>query len=232
MVSHEKCHRGEAVDRLTALQGTGHLPFFSAIPCRLLHPNISCVENALNVFPEAYLRSLTVYLPVYLAPAVLVHRKRLFTESNKVLPKVLMGVMRSSFFLSSFITLAYSGSLLSLCLKHVPSQGCVLCIMRLGSQVNGPFWDRCWLQGSHCWWRRRVGVWSWHCIPCPEQQNHFSTVWLNGATWKRWMLVLMCWSSVLQQRLSHTAIQTMKAHIVMPSGLDLSSRAVEIFSVS
>ncbi len=44
-------------------------------PCRWMHEGQSCNGNALAFFPGAYLRALPVYLPVYVLPAILVHRR-------------------------------------------------------------------------------------------------------------------------------------------------------------
>lgn len=111
MASSERCAKGIPQDRFQGLQGTGHLPFFSSIPCGLLHPNTSCVGNIFSVFPEAYLRAVTVYLPVYVSSALLVHRKDLLKKPKIIFPKVLIGVLRSSLFLSSLISLAYLSQL-------------------------------------------------------------------------------------------------------------------------
>lgn len=176
MVSSEQCRAGKAIDHLEALKGTGHLPFYSPIPCRLLHPNRSCLENILMTIPESYLRSLTVYLPVYLAPAVLVHRKRLLSESSVVLPKVLMGVLRSSLFLTSVVSMAYAGTTVIILLPHTLFQGCAWCTISLNQQVNGRCCSHyCCLDGQSCL-RRRAGAWNWHCMLCPEPPSHSFSV--------------------------------------------------------
>lgn len=43
-------------------------------PCGWMHEGQSCTGNALRFLPGAYLRALPVYLPVYVLPAILVHR--------------------------------------------------------------------------------------------------------------------------------------------------------------
>ncbi len=57
-------------------------------------------------------RALPVYLPVYVVPALLVHRKRLLNP--KLAPdigrRVAMGAMRSSLFLALYCTLAWRGA--------------------------------------------------------------------------------------------------------------------------
>lgn len=40
----------------------------------LQHPGHSCASHPLSIVPGTYLRALGVYLPVYLLPALLVHR--------------------------------------------------------------------------------------------------------------------------------------------------------------
>lgn len=116
----EKCSKGVPQDVFERLKWTGHVPFYSSIPCELLHPNQSCIRNILTVFPEAYTRALSVYLPVYLVPAILVHRRKLLTQRKVILPKVVIGILRSSLFLSTVICLAYAGQLLSLFLQIWP----------------------------------------------------------------------------------------------------------------
>jgi hypothetical protein len=62
----------------------------------------------------AWGRALSVYLPVYLLPAALVHRQALLKRPLPILSKCLQGVARSSLFLSSYISLAFGGA----CLGH------------------------------------------------------------------------------------------------------------------
>ena len=55
-------------------------------------------------------RAIPVYLPVYLVPFVLVHRKRLMTRrALPLVSKMLQGVGRSSLFLASYCALAWVG---------------------------------------------------------------------------------------------------------------------------
>lgn len=57
-------------------------------------------------------RAIPVYLPVYVFPALLVHRKRLLDP--KLAPdigrRVVQGALRSSLFLSLYCTLAWRGA--------------------------------------------------------------------------------------------------------------------------
>ena len=73
--------------RLAALQGTPQEDFCHSRPCGFLHAGHSCNDNSLHFFPRAYARALPVYLPVYLLPAILVHRKRLL--DGKAGPQIL-----------------------------------------------------------------------------------------------------------------------------------------------
>ena len=43
-------------------------------PCEWAHEGETCSYAAAKFFPGAYLRALPVYLPVYILPAILVHR--------------------------------------------------------------------------------------------------------------------------------------------------------------
>lgn len=84
-----------------------------AHPCDWAHPGTTCDGNAARFFPGAYARALPVYLPVYVLPALLVHRKRLLTpgpEAAALWAKVLKGAARSSAFLALYCTLAWRGA--------------------------------------------------------------------------------------------------------------------------
>jgi hypothetical protein len=63
-----------------------------------------------SFLPRAYLRALRVYLPVYLIPAILVHRQRLLQKPLDIGGKVAAGIARSSLFLSLYVTLAFVGA--------------------------------------------------------------------------------------------------------------------------
>ncbi|KAL2971089.1 hypothetical protein AAZX31_15G174300 [Glycine max] len=47
------------------------------VPCSIVHGNQSCSGHILSFLVQAYQRALPVYLPVYLIPALIVHRKGL-----------------------------------------------------------------------------------------------------------------------------------------------------------
>lgn len=95
-----------------SLQNTRFKNFKGTCPCEVLHPGQSCNGFMLNFFPDAYLRAIPVYLPVYVFPALLVHRKRLLDP--KLAPdigrRVVQGALRSSLFLSLYCTLAWRGA--------------------------------------------------------------------------------------------------------------------------
>jgi hypothetical protein len=95
---------------LSKLAGSAHAAVVSRVPCGFLHPGRGCYSHAASQLPPAYARALEVYLPVYLVPALLVHRHRLLQRPADILPKVALGVARSSLFLSLFIGLAFAGA--------------------------------------------------------------------------------------------------------------------------
>ncbi|KAL4452113.1 hypothetical protein ABPG75_007775 [Micractinium tetrahymenae] len=97
---------------LAALAGTELAGFRSTIPCGFLHPGQACTQHTASFFPGAYLRALPVYFPVYVVPAILVHRKRLLqpNKAPQLWRKVALGVLRSSLFLSLYCTLAWRGA--------------------------------------------------------------------------------------------------------------------------
>ena len=76
------------------------------IPCDVVHPGQTCNEHAFGFFPQAYARAIPVYLPVYIIPALLIHRQRLLSDPE-IWPKIVKGTLRSSLFLSLFCTLAW-----------------------------------------------------------------------------------------------------------------------------
>ncbi|KAJ7959008.1 Transmembrane protein [Quillaja saponaria] len=77
------------------------------IPCSIVHGNQSCGAHVLSFLYQAYKRALPVYLPVYLIPALLVHRKGLLERPGTILAKGLLGTARSSLFLSVYCSSAW-----------------------------------------------------------------------------------------------------------------------------
>ncbi|EYU28494.1 hypothetical protein MIMGU_mgv1a010068mg [Erythranthe guttata] len=77
------------------------------IPCSIVHGNQSCGTHFFSFLLQAYKRALPVYLPVYLIPALIVHRKGLLNSPFKILWKGLFGTARSSLFLSMYCSSAW-----------------------------------------------------------------------------------------------------------------------------
>ncbi|XP_041018803.1 uncharacterized protein LOC121260832 isoform X2 [Juglans microcarpa x Juglans regia] len=77
------------------------------VPCSIIHANQSCSSHVLSFFLQAYKRALPVYLPVYLIPALIVHRQGLLKRPYTILGKGLLGTARSSLFLSAYCSSAW-----------------------------------------------------------------------------------------------------------------------------
>ncbi|XP_061361277.1 uncharacterized protein LOC133305163 isoform X2 [Gastrolobium bilobum] len=77
------------------------------VPCSIVHGNQSCGGHALSFLLQAYKRALPVYLPVYLIPALIVHRNGLLKRPYTILAKGLVGTARSSLFLSAYCASAW-----------------------------------------------------------------------------------------------------------------------------
>ncbi|KAG8660379.1 hypothetical protein MANES_02G152700v8 [Manihot esculenta] len=77
------------------------------IPCSIIHGNQSCGGHIISFFIQAYKRALPVYLPVYLIPALIVHREGLWKSPCSILAKGLVGIARSSLFLSTYCSSAW-----------------------------------------------------------------------------------------------------------------------------
>ncbi|TKY72930.1 Transmembrane protein 135 [Spatholobus suberectus] len=77
------------------------------VPCSIVHGNQSCSGHVLSFLLQAYKRALPVYLPVYLIPALIVHRKGLLKRPYTILAKGLFGTARSSLFLSVYCASAW-----------------------------------------------------------------------------------------------------------------------------
>eukprot|EP00252_Welwitschia_mirabilis_P025869 TRINITY_DN8246_c0_g1_i2.p1 TRINITY_DN8246_c0_g1~~TRINITY_DN8246_c0_g1_i2.p1 ORF type:complete len:513 (-),score=84.57 TRINITY_DN8246_c0_g1_i2:234-1772(-) len=72
------------------------------LPCSIIHGNQSCHQHTISFFFSAIARSLPVYLPVYLIPALIVHRQRLLKRPVPLLVKTFLGTARSTLFLSVY----------------------------------------------------------------------------------------------------------------------------------
>ncbi|KAK9219590.1 hypothetical protein WN943_008236 [Citrus x changshan-huyou] len=77
------------------------------VPCSIVHGNQGCLTHVVSFFIQAYKRALPVYLPVYLIPALIVHRKGLLERPYTILGKGLLGTARSSLFLSVYCSSAW-----------------------------------------------------------------------------------------------------------------------------
>ncbi|KAM1119836.1 hypothetical protein ACFX13_044746 [Malus domestica] len=78
------------------------------VPCSIVHGDQSCSGHVLSFLIQAYKRALPVYLPVYLIPALIVHRQDLLKRHYSILLKGLLGTARSSLFLSVYCSSAWA----------------------------------------------------------------------------------------------------------------------------
>ncbi|XVE55499.1 hypothetical protein DITRI_Ditri03aG0163500 [Diplodiscus trichospermus] len=98
----------EAIEKLYKAKGVEvKLDPNMKIPCSMIHGNQSCSEHVVSFLIEAYKRALPVYLPVYLVPALVVHRQDLLKGPYTILGKGIVGTARSSLFLSAYCTSAW-----------------------------------------------------------------------------------------------------------------------------
>ena len=111
MIRLQRQGQGSPPRTLRALRGTPHEAFCGSVPCSFLHRGKSCPRANLEFLPEAFLRALPVYLPVYLVPALFVHRQRLLDPvmGVQIWRRLVLGMLRSSAFLAAFCTLAWVG---------------------------------------------------------------------------------------------------------------------------
>ncbi|BBG95750.1 hypothetical protein Prudu_004383 [Prunus dulcis] len=77
------------------------------VPCSIVHGDQSCSAHIISFLVQAYKRALPVYLPVYLIPALIVHRQDLLKRHYSILLKGLLGTARSSLFLSVYCSSAW-----------------------------------------------------------------------------------------------------------------------------
>ncbi|XP_065847128.1 uncharacterized protein [Euphorbia lathyris] len=71
-------------------------------PCTIIHGNASCSSHLMSFFVQACKRAFPVYLPVYLIPALIVHRRGLLERPSSILGRGLLGTARSSLFLATY----------------------------------------------------------------------------------------------------------------------------------
>ncbi|XP_058096811.1 uncharacterized protein LOC131242280 isoform X2 [Magnolia sinica] len=77
------------------------------VPCSMVHGHQSCTRHVISFLIQAYGRALPVYLPVYLIPALIVHRQDLLKRPYTIFGKGLLGTARSSLFLSVYCSSAW-----------------------------------------------------------------------------------------------------------------------------
>lgn len=78
----------------------------------IAHPNTFSLTHALRIFPGVFKLAIPLYLPVYLVPAAIVQRTKLFVPVQEAIAKwrrLILSVLRSSAFLSSFTCLTWLG---------------------------------------------------------------------------------------------------------------------------
>ncbi|EFJ31580.1 hypothetical protein SELMODRAFT_439846 [Selaginella moellendorffii] len=103
------------------------------VPCTMIHANQLCLIHFLQFIGDAYVRSLMVYLPVYLGPAVVVHRQGLLKRPFTILTKSLLGTARSSLFLATYCASAWGWT----CLLFRLLNGCNPATLALGTFPTG-----------------------------------------------------------------------------------------------
>uniref|UniRef100_A0A0A9AIX5 Uncharacterized protein n=1 Tax=Arundo donax TaxID=35708 RepID=A0A0A9AIX5_ARUDO len=72
------------------------------VPCTILHSNQSCTGHFFSFLLQAYGRALPIYVPVYLVPALVLYRGHLVERPHTILGKNILGIARSSLFLSVY----------------------------------------------------------------------------------------------------------------------------------
>ncbi|KAJ8747429.1 hypothetical protein K2173_001011 [Erythroxylum novogranatense] len=103
------------------------------IPCPIIHGKQPCSKHVLSFFVEAYKRALPVYLPVYLIPALIVHRQGLLKRPYSILAKGLLGTARSSLFLSVYCSSAWFWT----CLLFRLVNRCSIPLLAMGTFPTG-----------------------------------------------------------------------------------------------
>ncbi|CAD6209942.1 unnamed protein product [Miscanthus lutarioriparius] len=78
------------------------------VPCSIVHGNQSCTGHVFSFLLQAYGRAVPVYVPVYLVPALVVHRQHLMKRPYSIIGKSFLGVARSSLFLSVYCASAWA----------------------------------------------------------------------------------------------------------------------------
>ncbi|KAF6148737.1 hypothetical protein GIB67_019345 [Kingdonia uniflora] len=103
------------------------------VPCSIIHGNQSCSTHFFSFLIRAYGRALPVYLPVYLVPALIVHRLDLMKRPCTILCKGLFGTARSSLFLSVYCSSAWMWT----CLLFRTFNSCNILLVAMGTFPTG-----------------------------------------------------------------------------------------------
>ncbi|XP_039126308.1 transmembrane protein 135 isoform X3 [Dioscorea cayenensis subsp. rotundata] len=103
------------------------------VPCSIVHGNQSCTGHVLSFLFQAYGRALPVYVPVYLIPALIVHRQGLLKRPYTILGKSLLGTARSSLFLSAYCASAWAWT----CLLFRLLERCNIPMVAMGTFLTG-----------------------------------------------------------------------------------------------
>ncbi|WVZ57370.1 hypothetical protein U9M48_007763 [Paspalum notatum var. saurae] len=103
------------------------------IPCSILHGNQSCTGHFFSFLLQAYGRAFPVYVPVYLIPALVVHRTHLIKRPLSAIGKNLLGIARSSLFLSVYCACEWGWT----CLLFRTFQRCNIPLLVLGTFPTG-----------------------------------------------------------------------------------------------
>lgn len=103
------------------------------VPCSIIHGAQSCSGHVASFLIQAYKRALPVYLPVYLIPALIVHRQDLLKRPYTILGKGLLGTARSSLFLSVYCSSAWMWT----CLLFRIFMSCNIPMVAMGTFPTG-----------------------------------------------------------------------------------------------
>uniref|UniRef100_A0A1D1YCD7 Transmembrane protein 135 n=1 Tax=Anthurium amnicola TaxID=1678845 RepID=A0A1D1YCD7_9ARAE len=103
------------------------------VPCSIVHGKQPCAEHVISFLVQAYGRALPVYVPVYLIPALIVHRQDLLRRPYTILWKSLLGTARSSLFLSVYCSSAWMWT----CILFRIFKRCNLPMVALGTFPTG-----------------------------------------------------------------------------------------------
>ena len=74
------------------------------IPCSAIHKH-SCHSNALRNFLIVFKMASTFYIPMHLFPVIVYKRNKIQSEPVKILKNLIIGIVRSSLFVSVCISL-------------------------------------------------------------------------------------------------------------------------------